>query len=202
MPVGKGEQGGGWRCSPPGYPLAPLQIAAPQLVGENPPVQGSALRHCQRQDFLFFRKEIVTLKKERLCTILFLMTLAALGEYWHAVSGGTEARAASFSMRERRWSLPNIAPLEVRRVGPSSLAVRRCSLHAGETGRSCGAHRMPGKQGFAEPRGPRQESLLGAAASLCTPSPCPQPASWHPDVGGDHVTTGTVRNSSQVTLCR
>lgn len=168
-------------------------------------MQGSGLRHCQCQGFLFFRKEIVTLKKERLCTILFLMTLAALGEYWHAVSGGTEAQAASFSRRERRWSLPSIPPLEGRRVGPSSLPASRsgdAGCTQGKRGVAVGRTACPGSRAVQEPRGPRPESLLGAAASLCTPSPCPQPASCHPDVGGDHMTTGIFRNSSQVTLCR
>ncbi|XP_059689537.1 SUN domain-containing protein 2-like [Gavia stellata] len=47
-------------------------------------------------------KEVITLKKKRLFTILILMTLGALGQYSPPTSGGTEARSASFSVRE--WS--------------------------------------------------------------------------------------------------
>ncbi|XP_059689533.1 uncharacterized protein LOC132320699 [Gavia stellata] len=43
-------------------------------------------------------KEVITLKKKRLFTILILMTLGALGQYSPPTSGGTEARSASFSV--------------------------------------------------------------------------------------------------------
>ena len=68
-------------------------------------------------------------------------------------------------------------------------------------GRSCGAPSVHGNRGCAEPRGPREGPRLeGAAASLCTLSPCPQPTSCHPDVSGDHVTTGVIRTPPQLTL--
>lgn len=127
-------------------------------------MQGSGLRHCQCQGFLFFRKEVVTLKKERLCTILFLTTLAALGEYWHAVSGGTEAQAASFSMRERRWSLPSIPPLEGRRVGLSSLPASRsgdAGCTQGKRGVAVGRTACPGSRAVQSPEAQGQSPCLG-----------------------------------------
>ena len=97
----------------------------------------------------------------------------------------------SFRVREWSWWGPsNLPRLQLRELP-------RCSLQAeqgGKMGHGCGAPSVP------EPRGPG--SLLGAAASLCTLSPCPQPASCHHGVGGDRATTGIIRNPSKITLSR
>lgn len=64
------------------------------------------------------------MKKKGLFTILFLMSLAALGEYLPAASRGTEARSASFRARQWRWWGPSDLPrLQLRELP-------RCSLYA------------------------------------------------------------------------